>query len=239
MVFRVKKDNEIKVYDLIPIVIKEEDDWRQWAFQNGSFSFKVREEPFGKINRIYDLPTGISENDLEDAPLLIYEAFDTYKREHRQNLKLATEPIVDAFAPVPKNISISKYFWSLDTVLQMINRKQISLFSDFQRKNVWDNTQKSRFIESLLLEIPIPAFYFAKDEKGGYHVVDGLQRLTALKEFLNNEFSLINLVYFRENNNSLEGYYYKTGVNHKGIDILSNGAFEFRLFSASFDCVAG
>lgn len=137
----------------------------------------------------------------------------------------------------PKKIYISHFNWSVDTIRQMLQRKMISLLPNFQRNSVWDNTKKSSLIESILLEIPIPAIYLAKDEKGGYHVVDGLQRLTTLKEFFNNEFKLTHLEYFTGENNTdnLEGLYYKTEDNKNGISTLKNGQYEFKIFSTHFD----
>ena len=44
--------------------------------------------------------------------------------------------------------------------------------------------KSSRLIESILLRIPLPAFYFSKDEKGKYQVVDGQQRLTAIYDYM-------------------------------------------------------
>ncbi|MBI3233559.1 MAG: DUF262 domain-containing protein [Bacteroidetes bacterium] len=70
----------------------------------------------------------------------------------------------------------------------------IELTPDFQRKKVWDKKQKCRLIESLMLKIPIPMFYVAADETGKYSVVDGLQRLSTISEFILGE------EYLREEN---------------------------------------
>ena len=55
---------------------------------------------------------------------------------------------------------------------------------DFQRNLVWDSSQKSTFIESIILNIPLPSIYLNLNNKGEYIIVDGLQRTTTLKEFL-------------------------------------------------------
>lgn len=67
---------------------------------------------------------------------------------------------------------------------------RISLKIEYQRKYVWDLGKASRLIESLLLNVPIPVCYFAEDEEGVYEVIDGLQRLSTIQKFLNNEFAL-------------------------------------------------
>jgi hypothetical protein len=71
-----------------------------------------------------------------------------------------------------------------------IEQGRISLTIEYQRKYVWDLGKASRLIESLLLNVPIPVCYFAEDEDGVYEVIDGLQRLTTIKRYLDGEFSL-------------------------------------------------
>lgn len=55
---------------------------------------------------------------------------------------------------------------------------------DFQRNVVWSEVQKSQFIESIILNIPIPPIYLNESKNGTYIMIDGLQRSTAIKEFL-------------------------------------------------------
>lgn len=63
---------------------------------------------------------------------------------------------------------------------------ELDLTPEFQRAaNIWDNKRKSRLIESILLKIPLPSFYFSEDKDGNYAVVDGLQRLCAIFHFIN------------------------------------------------------
>lgn len=65
------------------------------------------------------------------------------------------------------------------------NPSRINLDTEFQRRgNLWDETAQSRLIESLLVRIPLPAFYFDGTDENNWKVVDGLQRLTTLKRFI-------------------------------------------------------
>lgn len=67
---------------------------------------------------------------------------------------------------------------------------------EFQRKaGIWNVRRKSRLIESLLLRIPIPVFYFAADESDNWAVVDGLQRTTTIHDFVIGKFALRGLEY--------------------------------------------
>lgn len=80
---------------------------------------------------------------------------------------------------------------------------KLKLNPDFQRKYKWDkenNEKTSRFIESCLMRIPLPACYFAEDEDGTHIVIDGVQRITTIKKFFNDEFPLEGLTVFKDLN---------------------------------------
>lgn len=112
----------------------------------------------------------------------------------------------------PKLIRVDPKNFPIFQIYQMISEKEIDLSPDFQRGFVWnDITRKSRLIESLLLRIPLPVFYFAQDEEGLFQVVDGVQRLTVIQSFMNNEFKLKNLEYLHE----CEGKWYKNPTADK------------------------
>jgi len=85
----------------------------------------------------------------------------------------------------PNDIAIVTKNPSIDSVIKRIEHKEIELNPDFQRKGgIWQIKEKSRLIESLLLNIPLPVFYVAADKDDNWIVVDGLQRLTTLKEYI-------------------------------------------------------
>ncbi|MEO6038218.1 MAG: DUF262 domain-containing protein, partial [Saprospiraceae bacterium] len=91
----------------------------------------------------------------------------------------------------PQKIKIRRDFYSVREIFEMMEEdKSIDLNPDFQRYFVWDNTQQSQLVESLLLGLPIPLFYFAENTDRSFNVVDGLQRLTTLHRYLRNEFAL-------------------------------------------------
>ena len=80
---------------------------------------------------------------------------------------------------------------------------KLILNPDFQRKYKWDkdgNVRASRFIESCLMRIPIPACYFAENEENFHNVIDGVQRITTIKKFFNDEFTLEGLSIYPELN---------------------------------------
>ncbi|PKX60345.1 DUF262 domain-containing protein [Lactiplantibacillus plantarum] len=60
----------------------------------------------------------------------------------------------------------------------------------YQRNKVWNQHDKERFIESLLLNYPIPLIFLSEQENGKLEIVDGVQRITTLVSFFQQEFSL-------------------------------------------------
>lgn len=77
---------------------------------------------------------------------------------------------------------------------------QINLAPGFQRRDVWDEKKQSKFIESLIMNVPIPPVFLGEDAYGKYVVLDGRQRLTALVRFLKNEYALSGLKVWSELN---------------------------------------
>ncbi|OPC78814.1 hypothetical protein B4N89_32245 [Embleya scabrispora] len=84
----------------------------------------------------------------------------------------------------PEQIRVNTSQFSLRNILDQIDEGSLELAPDFQRGQVWRARQKSLLVESVLLQIPLPAFYFAEDSDGAFHVVDGLQRLSTLHDFV-------------------------------------------------------
>ena len=75
-------------------------------------------------------------------------------------------------------------------VLRRIEKGSFVMDPDFQRDFIWDEDKQSKLIESVLMRIPLPVFYLAENQKGQMVVVDGLQRLSTLQRFVNNELRL-------------------------------------------------
>lgn len=98
----------------------------------------------------------------------------------------------DGFEPnITKPFDPSKIKLDISTInlLSLINElenDEINLTPDFQRAtDVWDSKEKSRLIESILLGLPLPSFYFNEDEGGNTRsVIDGVQRLCAIRDFV-------------------------------------------------------
>lgn len=95
-----------------------------------------------------------------------------------------TSPNIKPFDPSALKVEVKNA--TIGQLCDMLSKNLIDLQPDFQRKtDVWDKKKKSRLIESLILGLPLPSFYFYIDQKKGkWVIIDGLQRLCALKDFI-------------------------------------------------------
>lgn len=85
----------------------------------------------------------------------------------------------------PSKIDITMKPLTLDALLKRIQNDEIEFDASFQRKaGLWNKKQKSQLIESIFLRIPLPAFYFDASDDGRWLIIDGLQRVTALRQFV-------------------------------------------------------
>lgn len=89
-------------------------------------------------------------------------------------------------------IKVDKGFYTIFELKRKFDsgEKRIILDSDFQREEVWNLQRKIELVESVLMGLPLPIFYFNQDKYGRLIVVDGRQRLTALFEYMDDKFSL-------------------------------------------------
>jgi hypothetical protein len=88
----------------------------------------------------------------------------------------------------PDKINIFTREPTIEQLLRRINEEALDLAPDFQRHaNIWKEDAKSRLIESILIRIPLPAFYIDATNEDKWLVVDGLQRLSALKQFMSDK----------------------------------------------------
>lgn len=92
--------------------------------------------------------------------------------------------------PLFESVRVTKKDFSIYELFRKYKKQQLILEVDFQRNAVWGYKQKCELIESILMGLPLPIFYFKQQNNSTYVVVDGKQRLSTLFEFLNNGFSL-------------------------------------------------
>ena len=79
--------------------------------------------------------------------------------------------------------------FDVEGLVRRLNRGEI-LIPDWQRAYVWSHRQASSFVESLLLGLPVPGVFLARDYASGkFFVIDGQQRLETLQYFYKGETS--------------------------------------------------
>lgn len=133
-----------------------------------------------------------------------------FQEEYIENLPTGVEVEEESTAETehdpwnPEEIRIHTRNFSLRNILDMVNEAELDLTPDFQRLFTWKEKQQCGLIESLLLGIPLPSFYFDQDYEGYLQVVDGVQRITTIHRFTNDEFPLSNLTYLK----NLEGRFF-------------------------------
>ena len=96
------------------------------------------------------------------------------------------EEIVEKTLPFDVNsIKVSNKVISLESLIKRLKYDEIDLTPEFQRNpDLWNRTKMSRLIESIILRLPLPIFYFDVSDNSKWVVIDGLQRLSTLKKFI-------------------------------------------------------
>lgn len=111
---------------------------------------------------------------MEDGQLAIEEIIDDVDDDEEP---VELKDVTSAF--------VTDTAWTTETILSQMRRGNIQLNPRFQRRDAWDRSRKSRFVESLILGLPIPQLVLAEDKrrKGSFIVLDGKQRLLTLAQF--------------------------------------------------------
>lgn len=104
-----------------------------------------------------------------------------------------TAAIVRRFETAQNRLVLQASDLSLETVASMVDAGAIDLQPKYQRRARWSGEKRSSLIESFLLNIPVPPVYLAEDDYGVYSVIDGKQRITAIHDFMRDDFSLSGL----------------------------------------------
>lgn len=100
-----------------------------------------------------------------------------------------------------KIVNLYPIDYPFETLVDRVDKGKLNLNPEFQRKYKWDkdgNERASKFIESCLMRIPLPACYFAEKTDNTQEVIDGVQRITTIKNFFSDEFALEGLTIFKE-----------------------------------------
>ena len=168
---------------------------------------KLREE-LGKLIEIGQEKGQLSNNtiiqllnDLGKYSNSIYQEVVEYVENKNILLAVDSEQPNNGFLDSSKITIVSKIL-SVESIIKKIKYGEINIDTEFQRKrSLWSQSVKSQLIESLMIQLPIPPMYFDGRDTNKWDIIDGLQRLCTLKEFmLDHEWKLKDLEYLSDYN---------------------------------------
>lgn len=143
-----------------------------WLVYCSLLKLDIRELPDGDRETVYKINDELDETDF-----------------------IETNNIVDSIYPASykdEELDIKESHMQVITLIRKKEQGKIEI-PPFQRNQVWKPQQKSRFIESLILNIPTPPFYISQDLEGKMIIVDGLQRSSSVFDYLANKYALVGL----------------------------------------------
>ena len=83
-----------------------------------------------------------------------------------------------------RQIHRDAYQMSIGEMINLYRDGELDIHPEFQRVFRWKSYQKTKLIESIMLNIPIPSIFVSQDEEGVWDVIDGVQRLSTIFEFV-------------------------------------------------------
>ncbi|WP_054028109.1 DUF262 domain-containing protein [Bacillus sp. FJAT-28004] len=130
--------------------------------------------------------------------LIEHEKLD-FSNVDKNGLKLSESEINEKYQRGELRIITEQGRYPLQNIKEILS-KNMKFDPEYQRRRVWNDTQKSRLIESFIINIPVPPVFLYEIEFSKYEVMDGLQRLSTLYDFYDNKFALTGLEVWPELN---------------------------------------
>jgi len=120
--------------------------------------------------------------------------------EDSSTTKMSGEEINQKYIKGEVRIVTEQARYPLPSIVTMLDSDDYLLNPEFQRRHRWSQIQKSRLIESFIMNVPIPPIFLYEDKYSHYEVMDGLQRLTAIYDFYTDKLVLDGLEQWPELN---------------------------------------
>lgn len=121
-------------------------------------------------------------------------------------VELSEEKLLKKYDEGQAQIITQRNDFLVPNILQMVRKRDVlNLSPTYQRRKRWSNAKKSHLVESLLMNIPIPPIFLYERDLAKYEVMDGQQRLDAIRGYFDNEFPLTDLKKWPE----LDGRHYE------------------------------
>lgn len=108
--------------------------------------------------------------------------------------KLTNRELEELYDSGEQRILQERSDFLLPQIIDFVDTKKwLNIRPEYQRRLVWDNVKKSRLIESLIMNVPVPPVFLYEEDLSSYEVMDGQQRLNSIVEFYSNRLKLSGL----------------------------------------------
>lgn len=158
---------------------------------------EINRDLSGALVSLDDSHTNVIQEKTNDVYISIEESLDN---PERTGIDSGEEEFVDSETVETKTdkasevIKVRPLTPTLSLIFDRVQFNDMELQPDFQRKDrIWKEDKKSKLIESILMRLPLPIFYFGEKNDGSWIVVDGLQRITSIYDFMSGIFPLMSL----------------------------------------------
>lgn len=113
-----------------------------------------------------------------------------YQNKHTDPTSFANLSLREAMDKAQRDMVLEVADHSLLTVAGLVGKDSIDLSPQFQRRDRWTARQQSALMESFLLNLPVPPIYLSEEDDGVFSVIDGKQRISAIRDFFADQFAL-------------------------------------------------
>lgn len=145
-------------------------------------------------------------------------------KSHEENMPLENNSINEKYDKGYSRVVTENGSYKVSLIKSIFEQPNYNLHPDFQRRITWNNQKRSKLIESLIINIPIPPIFLYEYDYDKYEIMDGLQRISAIISFYNDEFKLSGLSEWSE----LNGLKYsklpdkiKEGIDRRQIQVIT------------------
>jgi len=137
---------------------------------------------------------------ITNSHLISGETFISRNRLDTTQVFLSDDEINEKYKKGEIRIVTEQARYPLNSIEAMLDSAKYIRNPEYQRRKRWNNTRKSRLIESFIMNVPIPPIFLYEIDYSIYEVMDGQQRLTAIYDFYKGKFELEGLEYWQELN---------------------------------------
>ncbi|MGE0130011.1 MAG: DUF262 domain-containing protein, partial [Blastocatellales bacterium] len=169
-----------------------------------------------------------------------------WERDARKaNEKMSSQEINEKYVRGEQRIITESNREKLPNFVEALKKPSyMDLRPFYQRRSRWDTERQSRLIESFIINIPVPPIFLYEVELNSYEVMDGQQRITAIKDFYDNKYKLSGLQLWPE----LNGMRYnelpakvKAGIDRRSISsvvLLKEGSLGITVEAPNILCIS-